>query len=122
MAKSAAERKREQRQREREASQRAAVGGNRRIVLIVSEHTYQKIEAARHVRRPGAEPYGIDEYFELLAVEDTLRLQKQMAELAGHQCALCGDVLPGDVRGCFRRGEHGCGQDVAKQSLMLKTL
>ncbi|ELL6061429.1 hypothetical protein RXS61_001609 [Shigella sonnei] len=122
MAKSPAERKREQRERERAAARHAEISGHRRIVLTVSEYTFQQIEMARHARRPGAEPYGIDEYFELLAVEDTRRLQKQMAELSQRQCSLCGDTLPGDAQGCIRRGEHGCGQDAVRRLLMLKTM
>ncbi|MGL5344820.1 MAG: hypothetical protein ACRC9O_09495 [Plesiomonas sp.] len=122
MAKSPAERKREQRLREKMAAENAAVNVEHRVVLTISEHTYQQINLARQARRPGAEPYGVDEYFELLAIEDTKRLKQQLDELAQQQCVLCGDVLPGEDKACCRGGEYHCGQRTARRALILKTV
>lgn len=93
MAKTAAERKadardrkRAQRQREREAASIAAVSGRRRITFEVSDHIFEQIKANCVARRPGKEPYSVDEYFELLAVQDINQLKRQHA-------------LPGEKRG-----------------------
>lgn len=117
----ARDRKRAQRQREREAASSAAVCGRRRITFEVSDHIFEQIKANCVARRPGKEPYSVDEYFELLAVQDINQLKRQLAELASHKCQ-CGESMPGPAGGCYRNGEAACGQTQIWRELMLKTL
>ncbi|MCW7609085.1 hypothetical protein OM392_14500 [Serratia bockelmannii] len=114
-------RKRAQRQREREAASSAAVSGRRRITFEVSDHIFEQIKDNCSARRPGKEPYSVDEYFELLAVQDINQLKRQLAELASHKCQ-CGESMPGPAGGCYRNGEAACGQTQIWRELMLKTL
>lgn len=117
----ARDRKRAQRKREREAASSAAVSGRHRITFEVSDHIFEQIQANCEARRPGKEPYSVDEYFELLAVQDINQLKRQLAELASHKCQ-CGESMPGPTVGCFRNGEAACGQTQIWRDLMLKTL
>lgn len=117
----ARDRKRAQRQREREAANSAAVSGRRRITFEVSDHIFEQIKANCSARRPGKEPYSVDEYFELLAVQDINQLKRQLSELASHKCQ-CGESMPGPACGCYRNGEAACGQTQIWRELMLKTL
>ncbi|RYM69598.1 hypothetical protein [Serratia liquefaciens] len=116
----ARDRKRAQRKREREAAS-GAVSGRHRITFEVSDHIFEQIQANCSARRPGKEPYSVDEYFELLAVQDINQLKRQLAELDSHKCQ-CGESMPGPSGGCFRNGEAACGQTQIWRELMLKTL
>ncbi|WP_447881599.1 hypothetical protein [Serratia fonticola] len=114
-------RKRAQRQREREAATTAAVSGRRRITFEVSDHIFEQIQANCAARRPGKDPYSVDEYFELLAVQDINLLKRQLTELANHKCQ-CGEVMPGPTGGCVMNGDAVCKQTGIWRDLMLKTL
>lgn len=114
-------RKRAQRQREREAATTAAVSGRRRITFEVSDHIFEQIQSNCAARRPGKDPYSVDEYFELLAVQDINLLKRQLAELANHKCH-CGESMPGPTGGCVMNGDAVCKQTGIWRDLMLKTL
>ncbi|MDH2123007.1 hypothetical protein N5J75_07275 [Pantoea brenneri] len=99
MPKSAAERKAAQRARQ------AAAGGKKLELALDS----QEVEMLAHncaARRPGREPYELNEYIALLIRKDAAELAQQIEALAQQQCAKCGDQLP--VQLCPCQGEAAC--------------
>ncbi|MFK3932182.1 hypothetical protein ACI2JB_01115 [Pantoea agglomerans] len=99
MAKSPAERKAAQRARQ------AAAGGKKLELALDS----QELEMLAHncaARRPGREPYELNEYIALLIRKDAAELAQQLEALAHQQCGKCGDSLP--VNTCPCAGDSQC--------------
>lgn len=97
-------------------------GGMRQITLTVTDAQYQAYERNAQLRRPGKKAYTVEEYAELLFVQDELALKNQLAELSKASCPDCGEALPGPAGGCWRNGESVCGQTHIWKELALKTL
>ncbi|WP_337029088.1 hypothetical protein [Pantoea agglomerans] len=99
MPKSSAERKAAQRARQ------AAAGGKKLELALDS----QELEMLAHncaARRPGREPYGLNEYIALLIRKDAAELAQQIEALAQQQCGKCAAQLP--VQSCPCQGEAAC--------------
>ena len=99
MPKSPAERKAAQRVRQ------AAAGGKKLELALDS----QELEMLAHncaARRPGREPYDLNEYIALLIRKDAAELAQQVEALAHQQCGKCKEQLP--VQSCPCQGEAAC--------------
>ncbi|RRO01282.1 hypothetical protein DMB85_020840, partial [Pectobacterium aquaticum] len=57
-------------------------------------------------RRPGRDPYDIDEYLTTLIRQDAAALQQKIAVLNKHNCQKCGEKLP--VAKCCLSGASEC--------------
>lgn len=99
MPKSAAERKAAQRARQNAA-------GERKLELVLDEQELDMVARNCAARRPGRDPYELNEYIALLIRQDDARLKEQMAKMAGSQCGKCGDQLP--VDSCPCQGDSQC--------------
>nr|WP_241391053.1 hypothetical protein [Serratia proteamaculans]ULG15523.1 hypothetical protein 465p1_00118 [Serratia proteamaculans] len=98
MAKSATDRKAEQR------AKLAAKGGLRHE-LVLTQQEAQMLERNRQRRNPGRTAYSRNEYISLLILCDDQRLDRQEAALGG--CQRCGKVLPSGCNGDYQ-GEAAC--------------
>ncbi|ELY6313534.1 hypothetical protein SNQ62_003469 [Cronobacter sakazakii] len=99
MAKSAAERKAAQRARQ-------AAAGGRKLELVLDQQELDMVARNCAARRPGKEPYELNEYIAMLIRQDDARLQEQIAEVRARQCGKCGDTLP--VDSCPCQGDSQC--------------
>lgn len=99
MAKTAAERKAEQRKRQK-------ASGETKLELLVDAQELEMVNKNRVLRRPGKAPYEQSEYIQLLIRQDNERLQKQLQELEKTTCLKCGDKLP--VTECCLSGNSTC--------------
>lgn len=118
----AAQRQRDKRRRDKEALAALKAGGQYVIKLTVTMAQYEAYRRNAALRRPGKKPYSIEEYAELLFVQDDRSLNSQLAELAKQTCRTCGDVMPGPADGCWRIGEEKCAQTHVWRELALKTM
>lgn len=98
MAKSATERKAEQRTK-------LAANGGLRHELVLTQQEAQILERNRQRRNPDRAPYSRNEYISLLILCDDQRLDRQEAALG--ICQRCGKRLPGGCNGNYR-GEAAC--------------
>ncbi|WP_317467120.1 hypothetical protein [Cronobacter sakazakii] len=99
MPKSAAERKAAQRARQ-------AAAGGRKLELVLDQQELDMVARNCAARRPGKEPYDLNEYITLLIRQDDARLKEQVAALGARQCGKCGDKLP--VDSCPCQGDSQC--------------
>ncbi|AKE95957.1 hypothetical protein CWR40_001169 [Cronobacter sakazakii] len=99
MAKSAAERKAAQRARQ-------AAAGGRKLELVLDQQELDMVARNCAARRPGKEPYELNEYITMLIRQDDARLQEQIAEMQARSCGKCGDELP--VDSCPCQGDSQC--------------
>jgi hypothetical protein len=111
VAKSAAERKAAQRARE-------AQRGVNKMEIHLSANEMEILRRNCALRRPGREPYGADEYVELLIFQDNKRLQTEIDELNKRKCPKCGDVLPVSV--CCHNGDNQCWITQGCHQLLIK--
>jgi hypothetical protein len=118
----AAARQREKRRRDKEALVALKAGGQHVIKLTVTTAQYEAYRRNAALRRPGKKPYTIEEYAELLFVQDDRSLNSQLAALAKQTCRTCGEVMPGPAGGCWRMGDSECDQTHVWRELVLKTL
>ncbi|AWP32023.1 hypothetical protein B9D02_05280 [Pantoea vagans] len=93
---------------ERKAAQRArqAAAGGKKLELALD---IQELEMLAHncaARRPGREPYELNEYIALLIRKDAAELAQQLEVLAHQQRGKCKEQLP--VQGCPCSGEMAC--------------
>lgn len=58
------------------------------------------------LRRPGRDPYDIDEYLTTLIRQDAAALQQKIATLNKRNCQKCGEKLP--VTECCLSGASEC--------------
>ncbi|WP_323667106.1 hypothetical protein [Pectobacterium punjabense] len=99
MPKSSTERKAAQRARQRDAG----------VVKVEIHVDAQELEMLKHnctLRRPGREPYDIDEYLTTLIRQDAAALQQKIATLNKRNCQKCGEKLP--VVECCLSGASEC--------------
>ncbi|WP_123329692.1 hypothetical protein [Erwinia sp. JUb26] len=108
MAKSPAERKAAQRARQ-------AASGNRKIELQLDQQELAMLEQNCAARRPGREPYELNEYVAMLIRRDNAELQ-HLLKIVGH-CGKCGDKAP--VTSCPCDGEAACWVTSGWQGLKL---
>ncbi|EAT6369393.1 hypothetical protein E5458_07785 [Salmonella enterica] len=99
MAKSAAERKAEQRARQ-------AAAGERKVELILDAQELEMVARNCAARRPGRESYDIAEYVALLIRQDDARMRGRIKSLSSRRCGKCGDALP--VENCPCDGDTQC--------------
>ncbi len=99
MPKSSAERKAAQRARQ------AAAGGKKQELTLDSQEVEMLAQNCA-ARRPGREPYELNEYITMLIRKDSAELAQQLEALAKRQCGKCGDRLP--VTACPCQGESAC--------------
>ncbi|MGC1125696.1 hypothetical protein [Pantoea agglomerans] len=93
---------------ERKAAQRArqAAAGGKKLELALDSQELEMLAQNCAARRPGREPYELNEYIALLIRKDAAELAKQLETLAQQQCGKCGDQLP--VQSCPCQGEAAC--------------
>ncbi|WP_099133691.1 hypothetical protein, partial [Xenorhabdus ehlersii] len=99
MAKSPAERKAAQRQRQQSA-------GVTKIELLLDNQELAMLKQNCAIRRPGRDPYDVNEYLTMLIRMDDRSLKKQLAKLQHQCCEKCGESLP--VTECCFSGEAAC--------------
>lgn len=99
MAKSSAERKKDQRARQ-------AAAGEQKIELVLDVQEFEMLARNCAARRPGREPYDMAEYIALLIRQDDARMRTRFRVISTRQCGKCGDQLP--VQDCPCKGEAAC--------------
>ena len=99
MSKTAAERKAAQRARQ-------AAAGVQKIELALDSQELEMLAQNCAARRPGREPYELNEHLTLLIRKDAAELAQQLKVLAHQQCGKCKEQLP--VQSCPCQGEVAC--------------
>ncbi|MGQ7951920.1 hypothetical protein [Providencia huashanensis] len=99
MAKTAAERKAEQRKRQKES-------GVTKIELFLDEQELDMLQRNCVLRRPGREPYDIAEYLSMLIRIDDCSVMSLISELNKRRCKKCNEQLP--VAECCLSGSFEC--------------
>lgn len=99
MPKSAAERKAAQRARQ-------AAAGGKKLELKLDSQEVEMLAQNCVARRPGREPYELNEYITMLIRKDAAELAQQLKVQAKRQCSKCGDRLP--VSACPCQGDSKC--------------
>lgn len=99
VAKTAAERKAEQRERQKEA-------GETKLELILDAQELAMLDHDCVARRPGREPYDRAELVALMIRKFHAELLAQQEEMKNRKCEKCGDQLP--VGDCFFKTEEAC--------------
>ena len=110
MPKSSAERKAEQRRRQ-------AASGGKKLELVLDNQEVEMLAQNCAARRPGREPYELNEYITMLIRKDAAELAKQMEELAQRKCVKCHDQLP--VAACPCQGDSQCWVTSGYKELIL---
>ncbi|MDF7657601.1 hypothetical protein PUG81_01365 [Erwiniaceae bacterium L1_54_6] len=111
MAKSPAERKKEQRARQ-------AAAGDKKLELVLDNQELEMLAQNCAGRRPGREPYDISEYITMLIRIDNAELNRLVTELNKRSCGRCGDQLP--VMQCVCDVEEACWVNRGWHELKLK--
>ncbi len=99
MPKSPAERKAAQRERQREA-------GVTKFELNLDTQELDMLRRNCALRRPGKDPYDMDEYIQLLIRQDDARVRQRIKSLSKQRCGKCGESLP--VTECCMQGDSTC--------------
>ncbi|MBL0909091.1 hypothetical protein G5645_13915 [Pectobacterium carotovorum] len=99
MPKSPADRKAAQRARQRDA-------GVVKIEIYVDAQELEMLKRNCALRRPGRDPYDIDEYLTTLIRQDAAALQQKIAVLNKRNCQKCGEKLP--IAKCCLSGASEC--------------
>lgn len=108
MGKSAAERKAAQRARQ-------SATGTRKLELQLDQQELAMLEQNCSARRPGREPYDLNEYVTMLIRRDNAELQ-HLLKIVG-ACKKCGDKAP--VTSCPCVGDSACWVTNGWQKLKL---
>ena len=106
---------------ERKAAQRArqAAAGGKKLELALDCQELEMLAQNCAVRRPGREPYELNEYIALLIRKDSAELAQQLEALAHQQCGKCKEPLP--VQSCPCQGEAACWATSGWHKLKLNT-
>lgn len=99
MPKSAAERKAAQRARQAEI-------GMKKVEVMLDARELEMLERNCAARRPGREPYDVDEYIATLIRRDNDALKLHIRSISKRRCARCGDTIP--VSNCVLAGDSKC--------------
>lgn len=93
---------------ERKAAQRArqAASGGKKLELALDSQELEMLAHNCAARRPGREPYELNEYVAMLIRKDAAELAQQIEALAHQQCRKCKEQLP--VQSCPCQGEAAC--------------
>ncbi|MDY0994592.1 hypothetical protein SOM38_10765 [Pantoea agglomerans] len=93
---------------ERKAAQRArqAAAGAKKLELALDSQELEMLAQNCAARRPGREPYELNEYITLLIRKDAADLAQQLEMLTHQQCGKCKEQLP--VQSCPCQGESKC--------------
>ncbi|MEN4597827.1 hypothetical protein ABEG75_07645 [Pantoea agglomerans] len=93
---------------ERKAAQRArqAAAGGKKLELALDSQELEMLAHNCAARRPGREPYELNEYIALLIRKDAAELAQQIETLGHQRCGKCGDNLP--VQDCPLKEESAC--------------
>ncbi|AFC22474.1 transcriptional regulator [Pectobacterium phage ZF40] len=95
----AAARKRAQRKRQREA-------GVTKLELNLDAQELEMLRRNCAARRPGKEPYDMDEYIQMLIRQDDARVRQKIKAIGHRICGKCGESLP--VDSCCMTGDSAC--------------
>lgn len=106
---------------ERKAAQRArqAAAGTKKLELALDSQELEMLAQNCAARRPGREPYELNEYIALLIRKDAAELAQQIDALAKQRCGKCGDRLP--ISTCPCSGDSQCWTTSGWQKLKLNT-
>lgn len=93
---------------ERKAAQRArqAAAGAKKLELALDSQELEMLAQNCAARRPGRDPYELNDYIALLIRKDSAELAQQLEALAHQQCGKCKEQLP--VLSCPCQGEAAC--------------
>lgn len=93
---------------ERKAAQRArqAAAGGKKLELALDSQELEMLAQNCAARRPGREPYALNEYIALLIRKDAAELAQKLEVLAQQHCGKCKEQLP--VQSCPCQGESAC--------------
>lgn len=93
---------------ERKAAQRArqAAAGGKKLELALDSQEMEMLAHNCAARRPGREPYELNEYIALLIRQDDARVRSRFRVMSKRQCGKCGDSLP--VQDCPLKEESAC--------------
>ncbi|MEQ4511782.1 MAG: hypothetical protein ABN480_14410 [Dickeya sp.] len=95
----AAARKRAERERKRAA-------GIQKIELNLDADELEMLQRNCALRRPGRDPYDMDEYIQMLIRQDDARVKLHIKSISRMKCKKCGDRLP--VSDCCLSGDADC--------------
>lgn len=110
MAKSAAERKAAQRARQ-------SAAGERKLEVVLDEQEMEMLARNCAARRPGRDPYELNEYIALLIRQDDARVRSRIKSISTNRCGKCGDALP--VESCPCSGDSQCWNTLGWHDLKL---
>jgi hypothetical protein len=113
MAKSPAERKKDQRARQ-------VAAGEKVIEVALDAQELEMLAQNCAGRRPGREPYDISEYLTMLIRIDNAELKRLVSKLNERSCIRCGDQLP--VMECVCDVEEACWVNRGWHELKLNIL
>lgn len=101
------------------AAQRArqTAAGGKKLELALDSQELEMLAQSCAARRPGREPYELNEYIALLIRKDAAELAQQLNTLAHQQCGKCKEQLP--VQSCPCKGEFKCWVTKGWHSLKL---
>lgn len=104
---------------ERKAAQRArqVAAGGKKLELALDSQEVEMLAQNCTSRRPGREPYELNEYIALLIRKDAAELAQQIEALEKQQCGKCKEQLP--VQSCPCQGEAACWATSGWHSLKL---
>ncbi|KJF79293.1 hypothetical protein UA45_00255 [Morganella morganii] len=111
MAKSPAERKAAQRARQKKT-------GIVKLELLVDEQELEMLQRNCALRRPGREPYELNEHITMLIRIDDRSLKSEIETLGKKTCRKCGEKLP--VAECCLSGDSECWNTLGWHKLKLK--
>ena len=105
---------------ERKAAQRArqAAAGEQKLELVLDAQEVTMLAQNCAARRPGREPYEMNEYIALLIRKDAADLAKQLEELGDKKCLKCMESLP--INSCVCAGDAACWVTKGWHQLKLK--
>lgn len=104
---------------ERKAAQRArqAAAGVKTLQLALDAQEVEIVAQNCAARRPGREPYELNEYIALLIRQDNARVRSRIRSIRKRQCGKCGDRLP--VNACPCQGDSQCWVTSGHKELIL---
>lgn len=93
---------------ERKAAQRArqAAAGGKKLELALDSQELEMLAQNCASRRPGREPYELNEYIALLIRQDNARVRSRFRAMSKRKCGKCSDNLP--VQDCPLKEESAC--------------
>lgn len=80
--------------RKRAERERKKAAGIQKFELNLDADELEMLQRNCALRRPGRDPYDMDEYIQMLIRQDDSRVRQHIRSLSRRRCGKCGDTLP----------------------------